>query len=143
MIMPKVSIVIPVYNGENFLREAIESALNQSYKNKEVIVVNDGSTDGEQTAAIANSFGSAIRYFHKENGGVASALNVALRSMQGDFFTWLSHDDLISPNRIETDVRLFQANKQIRITFCKLAVIDGQGKNKRVQLSPQDGDQSP
>jgi len=128
MTMPKVSIVIPVYNGANFLREAIESVLNQTYGNKEIIVVNDGSTDGEQTDAIARSFGNHIQYFRKKNGGVASALNMALRSMTGELFAWLSHDDIISQNRLATDVRLFQANKQIRITFCKLAFIDSQGQ---------------
>ena len=69
---PRVSIVIPVYNGANYLREAIDSALAQTYKNVEIIVVNDGSTDNGETEQIAQSYGDRIRYFRKENGGVSS-----------------------------------------------------------------------
>ena len=74
----KVSIIIPVYNGSNYLKEAIESALAQTYDNVEVLVVNDGSNDGGATEQIALSYGERIRYFKKENGGVASALNVGI-----------------------------------------------------------------
>ena len=68
-----VSIVIPVYNGANYLSEAIDSALAQTYKNIEIIVVNDGSKDDGATEKVALSYGDKIRYFHKENGGVSSA----------------------------------------------------------------------
>jgi glycosyltransferase involved in cell wall biosynthesis len=78
---PKVSIVIPVYNGSNYLKEAIDSALGQTSKDVEIIVVNDGSNDGGQTEAIAKSYGDKIRYFYKENGGVASALNLGIKNM--------------------------------------------------------------
>ena len=81
---PRVSIVIPVYNGSNYLSEAIESALNQTYGNTEVIVVNDGSCDAGRTEDIARDYGEKIRYFVKENGGVASALNTGIRRMTGD-----------------------------------------------------------
>lgn len=91
---PKVSIVIPVYNGANYLREAIESALDQTYPNIEVIVVNDGSSDDGATEQVAFSFGNRIRYFSKENGGVASALNAGIRLMSGEYLSWLSHDDV-------------------------------------------------
>ena len=89
---PMVSIIIPVYNGANYLREAIDSALAQTYSNFEVIVVNDGSNDGGETDRIATSYGEKIRYFRKENGGVASALNMGIKHMKGDYFSWLSHD---------------------------------------------------
>ena len=78
---PKVSIVIPVYNGEDYVNEAIDSALAQTYENCEVIVVNDGSTDN--TEAIVKTYGNKIRYFSKENGGVSSALNVGIEHMEG------------------------------------------------------------
>ncbi len=65
---PLVSIVIPVYNGSNYLREAIDSALAQIYRNIEVLVINDGSRDDGKTEAVALSYGDRIRYFAKENG---------------------------------------------------------------------------
>lgn len=98
---PLVSIVIPVYNGANYLREAIESALGQTYENCEVLVINDGSSDQGETEREALKFGDRIRYFKKENGGVASALNFGIRKMQGEYFSWLSHDDVYSPQKIE------------------------------------------
>ncbi len=69
----KVSIIIPVYNGEKYIKESIESALNQTYTNIEIIVVNDGSKDN--TDEICKSYGNKIKYIKKENGGVATALN--------------------------------------------------------------------
>ena len=99
---PLVSIVIPVYNGANYVSEAIESALKQTYKNIEVIVVNDGSTDN--TEKIVKKYGDKIRYFYKENGGVASALNFGIKNMKGEYFSWLSHDDVYYPNKIERQI---------------------------------------
>jgi glycosyltransferase involved in cell wall biosynthesis len=110
---PLVSIIIPVYNGANYLREAIDSALAQTYKDIEVLVINDGSKDGGATEAIALSYGNKIRYFHKTNGVVASALNMGIHEMKGDYFSWLSHDDVYFPNKIEYQI-YFLANRSDR-----------------------------
>ncbi len=99
---PLVSIIVPVYNGSNYLREALDSALAQTYKNLEIIVVNDGSID--DTESIALSYGDKIRYFRKENGGTSTALNLGIKNMRGEYFSWLSHDDLYYPNKIERNV---------------------------------------
>lgn len=101
---PKVSIVIPVYNGANFLGEAIRSALSQTYDNVEIVVVNDGSTDGGPTERVARAFGDRIRYFSKPNGGVATALNRGIQEMTGDYFSWLSHDDLYLPDKLSVQI---------------------------------------
>lgn len=103
---PLVSIIIPVYNGSNYMKEAIDSALAQTYENIEIIVVNDGSADGGKTEEIALSYGDKIRYFKKENGGVSSALNLGIEKMQGEYFSWLSHDDKYAPEKIEEQVKL-------------------------------------
>lgn len=101
---PKVSIVIPVYNGADYLRESIDSALAQTYSNLEILVVNDGSCDDGATEAIALSYGDRIRYFKKENGGVSSALNCGIQNMSGEYFSWLSHDDRYDPQKVERSV---------------------------------------
>jgi hypothetical protein len=102
---PLVSIVIPVYNGSNYLAEAIDSALAQTYLNIEILVINDGSKDDGATRDIALSYGSRIRYFEKENGGVATALNLGIAEMKGDYFSWLSHDDKYFPDKIEKQIK--------------------------------------
>ena len=101
---PLVSIVIPVYNGSNYLGQAIDSALAQTYPNIEIIVVNDGSNDNGATEKIALSYGDKVRYFSKKNGGVASALNFAILRMSGEYFSWLSHDELYYPDKVSTQV---------------------------------------
>lgn len=128
---PLVSIIIPVYNGANYMREAIDSAISQTYKNIEIIVVNDGSTDDGETERIALSYGDKIRYFKKENGGCASALNYGISKMQGEWFSWLSHDDVYYPEKIESAINCIIENGFIdekTIINCSSNVIDAEGK---------------
>lgn len=101
-VNPLVSIIIPVYNGENYIKDAINSAINQTYKNIEIIVVDDGSRDN--TANIVKSFSERVIYIYKDNGGVASALNYAIRAARGDYISWLSHDDIYYTNKIEEEI---------------------------------------
>ena len=123
--MPLVSIIIPVYNGSNYMREAIDSALAQTYKNIEIIVINDGSKD--ETEEIALSYGDKIRYFKKENGGVSSALNLGIKEMKGDYFSWLSHDDLYSPDKVEKQVEALSLSAQPMLVLCHENFIDKVG----------------
>ncbi len=106
---PRVSIVIPVFNGGNYLGDAIDSALSQTYKDCEVIVVNDGSQDDGQTKRIAQSFGPHITYKEKANGGVSSALNLGIRHMTGDVFAWLSHDDIFEAHKTALQVDAYRS----------------------------------
>ena len=112
---PKVSIIIPVYNGSNYLKDAIDSALAQTYKNIEIIVVNDGSNDKGATEKIAKSYGDKITYYKKENGGVATALNLGIKKMTGEYFSWLSHDDMYYPDKVEKQINFLDKveNKKI------------------------------
>lgn len=128
---PLVSIIIPVYNGANFLAQAIDSALSQTYDNIEILVINDGSTDNGATEQIALSYGNKVRYFNKRNGGVSSALNLGIEKMQGEYFSWLSHDDLYEPEKIKKQIEVLQGlpdhNKTIII--CADRLIDVNGKS--------------
>ena len=131
-----VSIVIPVYNTEKFVKECIESALNQTYRQIEVIVVDDGSTDN--SLKIIKKFSDQIKVISKSNGGTASALNLGIKEMNGDWFKWLSADDLLYPNAIQEFVD--EAKKLDDMTNCILYsnydIIDSNGKNLRQFIEP-------
>jgi glycosyltransferase involved in cell wall biosynthesis len=101
---PLVSIIIPVYNGANYVDKAIQSALAQTYQNIEILVINDGSCDCGATDDVIKQYGSRVRYIKKENGGVATALNLGIREMHGEYFSWLSHDDFYLPNKITSQI---------------------------------------
>ena len=124
---PLVTIVIPVYNGANYLREAIDSALDQTYKNVEIIVVNDGSTDDGTTEAIAKSYGNKITYHYKDNGGVATALNFGINKMTGDYFSWLSHDDFYHKDRLRLMMEVILENGGSVAAYSSVSIIDSDG----------------
>lgn len=121
---PLVSIVIPVYNGSNYLKDAIDSALAQTYTNIEVIVINDGSTDGGKTDKLAKSYGRRIRYYLKRNGGVATALNYGIGKMKGDWFSWLSHDDIYEPYKVEKQVECLAKHKSAKIIYSDYELVN-------------------
>jgi len=123
-VNPKVSIVIPVYNGSNYLRTAVESALAQTYPNIEVIVVNDGSTDDGATQAVARSYGDRIKYYEKTNGHVASALNFGIRHMSGEYFSWLSHDDIYKPDKIALQMRALSELGPATVVYGDFEILD-------------------
>jgi len=106
---PLVSIVIPLYNGSNYVEEALKCALAQTYENIEIVVVNDGSTDEGASRAICEKYADCIVYFEKENGGCSSALNFGIRHAKGDFISWLSHDDLYEPEKVAKQVAQYEA----------------------------------
>ena len=133
---PQVSVVIPVFNGSNFLSEAIDSALAQDYPNFEVIVINDGSTDDGATERVALAYGSAIRYFSKPNGGVASALNYAIHNMKGEYFSWLSHDDLYMRSKIsrQVDAALRHGSGDVIVYSLAGAFLDDQNVFRQLDI---------
>jgi len=142
MYEPMVSIIIPVFNGSNYLKECIDSALGQTYKNLEVIVVNDGSTDNGKTENVALSYGERVKYYFKDNGGVASALNYGISVMNGEWFSWLSHDDLYLPNKIESQIKRINAlnlNKEKTIISCNYGFIDAAGNKVNYLGKSEDG----
>lgn len=110
----------------------MDSALAQTHRDREVIVVDDGSADGGKTEEIALSYGDRIRYFRKENGGVASALNLGIREMRGKYFSWLSHDDVYLPGKLEREVAVLAGRGGDAIAYSDYEVIDG--ASRRVEL---------
>ena len=105
-----ISIIVPIYNTDCYLRQCLDSIINQSYKNFEVLLVNDGSVD--DSAMICKEFAekdSRIRYFEKENGGVSSARNLGLKNVKGNYITFVDSDDWIEENYLEV---LYNALKE-------------------------------
>lgn len=116
--MKKVSIIIPCYNGGRYLREAVESALNQTYQNKEIIIVNDGSTDGETLSVLREleKFGT-VRIIHQENKGLASARNTGAAVSSGEYMCCLDDDDSIELTYIEKCIEIFKTNTRIGFVY--------------------------
>ncbi len=140
MDQPLVSVIIPVYNGSNYLREAIDSILAQTYPNIETIVINDGSTDNGQTEDIILSYGDKVRYIYKENGGVATALNMGIAQMKGEYFLWLSHDDVFYPDKVQKQVQLLQS-EHIRMAACSYNIFYDSGRKISVPIVDFYGDE--
>ncbi len=108
---PKVSIIIPAYNVEAYIAAAVDSALAQTYPNVEVVVVDDGSTDG--TAEILAGYGDRIVVVTQPNGGLAAARNSGLRAATGDIFGLLDGDDIWLPERLDRMVDLLESRPDL------------------------------
>lgn len=118
MNQAEVSVVIPVYNGERYLAEAIESVMAQSYPPIEIIIVDDGSMD--RSASIAKGFGSLIRYFFQPNTGTAEARNHGIRRAKGNLFAFLDQDDLWLKDKLRQQVAAFSEDPLLEVVFGKV-----------------------
>lgn len=132
----KVSIVIPVYNAQEFLEECISSALNQTYDNKEVIAVDDGSTD--HSLEVLKKYSDRIIIITKKNGGTASALNCGINAMTGIWFKWLSADDVLYPNYLEEMILESSKiqNKENTIFYSNYDIINSDGNIVKEFVEP-------
>jgi glycosyltransferase involved in cell wall biosynthesis len=110
-----ISCITPVYNGERFLSETVASVWAQSYPLSEVIIVDDGSTDGTRALAeeLIATYGPRLRYLWKQNGGAASARNVGIQAATGEFVTFIDADDLWHPERLALQVARFEARPEL------------------------------
>ena len=99
---PKISVIVPVYNTEAYLKECVDSIVNQTYQNLEILLVDDGSTDN--SGAMAEKFAledKRVRVFHKENGGSSSARNLGIKEATGEYIGFIDSDDYIEPDMYE------------------------------------------
>ena len=111
---PLVSVIIPVYNGARYLGAALESVFAQTYREFEVIVVDDGSTD--ESGVIAQGF-SDVRYLQQTNQGVAAARNHGLEAARGEFFAFLDQDDLWTPDKLKLQVEYLLSHPDVGYTL--------------------------
>jgi glycosyltransferase involved in cell wall biosynthesis len=129
-----VSIIIPTHNDRQWVSGAIDSALAQSYPHCEVIVVDDGSTDGTQDY-LSDRYGDRIKFIYKSNSGPASARNIGVAAASGSFIQFLDSDDFIPPNKIARQMEVFSENPKCDVVYCDFAYTT-EGPEGIVEESP-------
>jgi glycosyltransferase involved in cell wall biosynthesis len=138
--VPLVSIGVPVYNGENYLAEALSSLLQQTHRDLEVIISDNGSTDG--TREIAKKFESSdsrVRYHRQPvNLGAAGNYNFTLEQAGGEYFMWNAHDDVREPRYVELALQAFRNHPGASCVFSRSARIDAEGKFRHVMRRPDE-----
>jgi glycosyltransferase involved in cell wall biosynthesis len=121
-----VSVVIPLFNAEDVIRETIESALAQTYPDREIIVVDDGSRDG--SAGIVAGYGDRVKLVRQANTGVAGARNRGIAESGGRYVALLDHDDLWHPTKLDKQVRLLDQRPEVGMVITDVAHVDRQGR---------------
>jgi len=119
--MPEVSVVIPTYNSARYLTEAIDSVLAQSFKDFEVLVIDDGSTD--ETESLIQRYGAEVRYVRQQNSGVAIARNRGIEQSRGRYVSFLDADDTWSASKLERQLAAMSENRQYRICYSAFTVV--------------------
>jgi glycosyltransferase involved in cell wall biosynthesis len=118
---PLVSVIMPAYNAERYIDEAVQSVLQQTWQNWELIIVNDGSTDGTRSYLDAQT-DPRIYLYHQENQGVSQARNVGISVARGVFITFLDADDVVPPHSLKSRIKFFQSNPDTDILHGVLSV---------------------
>lgn len=114
---PFVSIIIPAYNAEKYIARSLKSALDQTYKNIEIIVIDDGSID--KTAEIVKSFSDPrIRYLYQENKNVGAARNYGIKESRGKYITFLDADDEYLPEKVAKEVEFLERHPEYKTVYC-------------------------
>ena len=129
--MPKVSVIIPVYNCERHIREAITSVLAQTYKDYELIVIDDGSTD-RSGRIVQEEFGETAKYYRQRNGGAARARNAGVQQSSGRLIAFLDADDIWLPEKLAIQVPILENRLEIGLVHCDVEGIDSSGRHVRV-----------
>lgn len=117
-VEPLVSVVIPAYNSAKYIKETLESVLRQTYKNLEIILVDDGSTD--DTSLIASEYKKYVKYYYQENKGPGAARNFGVNNSNGNYIAFLDSDDVWVPNHIKIQVQFLEKNKNVSVVYGKL-----------------------
>jgi hypothetical protein len=133
MLQPLVSVIIPTYDRKELVQQAIDSVLTQIYSHREVIVVDDGSTDGTGKT-LAARYGDRIRYVWQENQGESVARNHGIELARGEYIALLDSDDLWLPEKLARQVAVLDANTDADMVFCQAWIINKQGQ--RIGESP-------
>ncbi len=122
--MPEISVIIPAFNAGRFINRTIDSVLAQTYKDYELIVVDDGSTDN--TGEAVKSYGEKVRYIYQPNAGDGPARNTGINAAKGRWIAFLDHDDEWPPEKLVAQMKLLSANPDLRWCGTNRYQSDGQ-----------------
>lgn len=122
--MPLVSVVIPTYNYAHFVSQAIQSVLDQTFRDFEIIVVDDGSTD--DTFQVVSPFGDPVRYIRQANRGPNAARNTGIRTSTGKYVALLDADDLWLPHKLESQIPLIEADPEVGLVYASMYLFDSE-----------------
>jgi glycosyltransferase involved in cell wall biosynthesis len=124
--MPQVSVIIPSYNGANYVQQAVDSVLRQTYGASEIIVVDDGSTDATRQVLLPYVRERKISYLYQKNGGPAKARNAGIRAARGRYIAFLDADDRWYPDKLGLQLALLQKDRGLRVVHTRIEVVDRQ-----------------
>jgi glycosyltransferase involved in cell wall biosynthesis len=125
----KISVIMPVYNSEQFISESLNSILNQTYSNYEIICIDDGSSD--KSNEILMQYSDKINLISQENRGLSSALNAGIEKMNGDWVKWFSPDDIMYPNTLETLINTTKEFDSNTVFYSNWDIINDKGEKLR------------
>jgi len=131
-VTPLVSVIIPTYNRADLVCQSIDSVLEQTFTDFEVIVVDDGSTD--DTATVVKEYGDRVRYIWTENGGTGHARNVGMQHARGRYFVFLDSDDLFYPYLLEFETRLLERFPEASVVSSEVTGFSDRGYHDRFHL---------
>lgn len=131
--MPKVSVIIPTYNRAKLIRRAVDSVLSQSYKDYEIIIVDDGSTDN--TKEILANYDGSIRYIYKNNEGISATRNRGIKEAKGEFIAFLDSDDEWLPDKLALQADLLEKNKKLGLVCSKMIILNG--NSEKIGMKPE------
>lgn len=124
-----VSVVIPVYNAVEVIAETIRSALAQTWTDREILVIDDGSTD--RSPEVIGTFGDQVRYYRFENAGAAKARNRGIALSRGRYIALLDHDDLWDPTKLEKQVRVLEARPEVGLVYTGIVHLEKDGQPRK------------
>jgi glycosyltransferase involved in cell wall biosynthesis len=137
---PKVSVIVPAYNAANFITAALDSALQQTFQDMEIVVVNDGSPDMAELEKVLQPYLPKIVYIKQENKRAAGARNTAIRQAKGEFLAFLDSDDSWFPDHLASQMKLFAEDPTLDLVYCNcLALGDPARPHEWMDRCPSQG----
>ena len=132
--MSKVSVIIPAFNKYNFTRKTITSIINQTYKEIEIILIDDGSND--DTCKLKHEFKNSIKYYYTENRGVSAARNIGIQKSTGKYLAFIDCDDIFEPKKIETSIGILKVNPSYDFVYTDVYLINEKDVKIKTKFKP-------